>query len=168
MGAELLQSLFRHKAAIDDEFLLAVDRIDAVAQADDRRVAIRLMNHIHVVDRIFSAHLRGDAHGYDATNTPATPAVDALRWAMSYTDLWLIEHAGRLTPAQLAESVVFTFTDGQSGRMSREEMLMHLIGHGSYHRGGVGGILSRHSIPAPRDLFTSYLHRAEPQRREPV
>jgi hypothetical protein len=32
----------------------------------------------------------------------------------------------------------------------------------------VGGILSRQSIPAPRDLFTAYLHRAEPQRREPV
>lgn len=168
MGAELLQSLFRHKAAIDDEFLLAVDRIDAVAQADDRRVAIRLMNHIHVVDRIFSAHMREDAHGYDATNTIETPAVDALRWAMSDTDLWLIEHAGRLTPAQLAESVVFTFTDGQPGRMTREEMLMHLIGHGSYHRGAVGGILSRQSIPVPRDLFTTYLHRTEPQRRESV
>ena len=166
MGAELLQSLLRHKAAIDGEFLLAVDRIDAAAQADDRRIAIRLMNHIHVVDRIFSAHMRGDAHGCDATNTPETPVVDALRGAMSDTDLWLIEHAGQMTPRQLAESIVFTFTDGQPGRMTREEMLMHLIGHGSYHRGAVGGILSRQSIPVPRDLFTAYLHGAEPQRRE--
>ena len=73
-----------------------------------------------------------------------------------------------LAPAQLAEAVAFTFTDGQRGRMSREEMLAHVITHGSYHRGEVGQMLKRLSVAPPRDLFTAYLHRAEPQRREPA
>ena len=81
--------------------------------------------------------------------------------------VWFVDQAGALTPARLEEEVAFTFTDGQRGRMSREEMLAHVITHGSYHRGEVGQMLKRLSTAPPRDLFTAYLHRAEPQRREP-
>lgn len=164
MGTPLLQSLFRQKAAITDEFFAV---LEAVA-VDDRVAAIRLMNHIHVVDRIFMAHLRGEPHGYTATNTPETPTLDALRAGVRETDRWFVEQAGTLAPAQLAERIDFSFTDGQHGRMSREEMLAHVITHGGYHRGEVGQMLKRLSVAPPRDLFTAYLHRAEPQRREPV
>jgi len=162
MGTSLLQSLFRQKAAINEEFFAVLETV----AADDRVAAIRVLNHIHVVDRIFAAHLRGEPHGYAATNTPETPTLDALRAAVLETDCWFVEQAGALTPAQLAETVAFTFTDGQRGRMSCEEMLAHVITHGSYHRGEVGQMLKRLSVAPPRDLFTAYLHRAEPQRRE--
>ena len=163
MSNTLLQSLFRQKAAITEEFFAVLENV-----AEGERVeAIRLLNHIHVVDRIFAAHLRGEPHGYAATNTPETPALDALRGATRETNRWFVEQAGALTPAQLAETVAFTFTDGQSGRMSREEMLAHVITHGSYHRGEVGQMLKRLSVAPPRDLFTAYLHHAEPQRRGP-
>jgi len=164
MGTTLLQSLFRQKAAINEEFFAV---LDAVA-AGDRVDAIRVMNHIHVVDKIFGAHLRGEPHGFAATNTPETPTLEALRAAVRETDRWFIAQAGALTPAQLAETVAFTFTDGQHGCMSREEMLAHVITHGSYHRGEVGRMLKHLSVAPPRDLFTAYLHRAEPQRRASV
>jgi len=70
-----------------------------------------------------------------------------------------------LSPIDLAETVNFTFTDGEHGRMSREEMLAHVITHGGYHRGEVGRILSQLSIARPRDIFTGYLHKSEPERR---
>ena len=162
MGTPLLQSLFRQKAAITEEFFAVLETV----AADDRVAPIRLLNHIHVVDRIFMAHLRGEPHGYTATNTPETPTLDALRAATLDTNHWFVEQAGALAPAQLAERVAFTFTDGLRGRMSREEMLAHVITHGSYHRGEVGQMLKRLSVAPPRDLFTAYLHRAEPQRRE--
>ena len=164
MGAPLLQSLFRQKAAINEEFFAVLETV----AADDRVAPIRLLNHIHVVDRIFAAHLRGEPHGYTATNTPETPTLDTLRAAARETDRWFVEQAGMSAPAQLAEAVAFTFTDGQRGRMSREEMLAHVITHASYHRGEVGQMLKRLSVAPPHDLFTAYLHRAEPQRREPV
>ncbi|MEO8807108.1 MAG: DinB family protein [Burkholderiaceae bacterium] len=162
MGTPLLQALFRQKAAINEEFFAVLETV----AAGDRVDAIRVLNHIHVVDRIFAAHLRGEPHGYKATNTPETPTLAALRAAVLETDHWFVEQAGTLAPAQLAETVAFTFTDGQRGRMSREEMLAHVITHGSYHRGEVGQMLKRLSLAPPRDLFTAYLHRAEPQRRE--
>ena len=161
MSTTLLQSLFRHKAAINEEFLAVLDTV----AAGDRVDAIRLMNHIHVVDKIFAAHLRGEPHGFAATNTLETPTLEALRVAVRETDRWFIERAGALTPEQLAETVAFTFTDGQHGCMSREEMLAHVITHGSYHRGEVGRMLKHLSVAPPRDLFTAWLHRSEPQRR---
>ena len=164
MGATLLQSLFRQKAAIDDEFF---DVLETLATAD-RHEALRVLNHIHVVDRIFAAHLRGEPHGFEATNTPETPALDALRAAVRETDRWFVEHAGALTPGQLAEALDFSFTDGERGRMSRAEMLAHVVTHASYHRGEVGRLLKARGVAPPRDLFTAYLHRAEPQRRVPV
>jgi uncharacterized damage-inducible protein DinB len=164
MGAPPLQSLFRQKAAINEEFFAVLETV----AANDRVAPIRVLNHIYVVDRIFMAHLRGEPHGYTATNPPETPTLDALRAAARDTDRWFVEQAGSLAPTQLAESVAFTFTDGLRGRMTREEMLAHVITHGSYHRGEVGQMLKRVSVAPPRDLFTMYLHRAEPQRREPA
>ena len=168
MSATLLQSLFRQKAAINEEFFAVIGRVDAEAHAAERHALIRLMNHIYVVDRIFAGHLRGEPHGYEATNTPETPTLAALRDAVLASDRGYLELVDALTLPQLAQSVDFTFTDGQRGRMSREEMLGHVITHGSYHRGEVGQMLKRISATPPRDLFTAYLHRAEPQRREPV
>jgi len=161
----LLQSLFRQKAAINEEFFAVIGQIDAAAHDDARHALIRLMNHIYVVDRIFAGHLRGEPHGYGATNTSETPTLDALRDAMRASDRGYLELADAMTPPQLAQTVDFTFTDGQHGRMTREEMLGHVITHGSYHRGELGQMLKRIAAAPPRDLFTAYLHRAEPQRR---
>ena len=166
MGAALIQSLFRHKAWANEELFAEVGKIDAQRHSGERHSAIRLLNHIHVVDRIFAAHLSGQAHDYTATNTPETPTLEALRDAVAASDRWYVDHVGALAPEQLAQSLAFAFTDGARGRMSREEMLMHVITHGSYHRGGVGRILSQASIAPPRDLYTVYLHRSDPARRD--
>ena len=48
--------------------------------------AIRMMNHIYVVDRIFRAHLQGEPHHYTATNTEATPDLGELQFAVAQTD----------------------------------------------------------------------------------
>ena len=49
--------------------------------------------------------------------------------------------------------------------MSREEMLLHVIAHGAYHRGNVGQVLKSISMVPPRDLYTKFLHQSEPARR---
>ena len=49
--------------------------------------------------------------------------------------------------------------------MTRAEMLMHVITHGSNHRGNVGQIFKSLSVNPPRDLYTKFLHQQEPERR---
>jgi len=166
MNATLLHSLFRHKAWANEELFTELEKLDPAAHEAERHTAIRLLNHIYVVDRIFAGHLQGTPHGYAATNTPETPTLAALRDAVLASDRWYLDYVSAISAPQLAEELSFTFTDGAAGRMSREEMLGHVVTHGSYHRGAVGRIMSQVSVPPPRDTVTVYLHRSEPQRRE--
>ena len=71
-----------------------------------------------------------------------------------------------LAAPALSEFLDFTFTDGDGGRMSREEILLHVLTHGGYHRGNVGQVLKSISIAPPRDLYTKFLHQSEPSRRK--
>jgi uncharacterized damage-inducible protein DinB len=166
--SSLLHALFRYKAWANDELFAELDKLDPQAQAAERHTAVRLLNHIHVVDRIFAAHLAGHPHAYTATNTPETPTLAELRAAVTECDRWYVDYVATLPAERLAETVSFTFTDGERGRMSREEMLAHVITHGGYHRGAVGRVMAQASVPPPRDIFTVYLHRSEPERREPA
>ena len=118
-----------------------------------------------MVDRIFVGHLSGVPHGYEGTNTPETPTLDALRDAVATTDRWYVQYVESLPPEKLAEAVPFKFTDGLGACMTREEMLAHVTAHGAYHRGAVGRIMAQLGNPPPRDLYTRYLHSAEPERR---
>ncbi|WP_284618289.1 DinB family protein [Aquabacterium humicola] len=162
----LLESVFGHKAWADDALLSRLRDVDAEAHADARHAALRILNHIHVVDRIFAAHLEGRPHGYTATNTSETPTLDALHAAVRETDQGYLALIGALSADALAEPIRFTFTDGDVGCMTRAEMLLHVALHGSNHRGAVGRILTQLGVAPPRDLFTGFLHRQQPQRRE--
>lgn len=160
-ASALLRSLFDYKAWANDELLRSVAWLDADARKGERHAAIRLLNHTYVVDRIFAAHLEGRAHAYAATNTPETPTLDALAAAIAASDRWFVGYLDNVTPDQLAEARTFVFTDGGNARMTRAEMLMHVIVHGGYHRGAVGRILDQAGIDAPRDTLTRFLHGTE-------
>lgn len=162
----LLISLFEQKAAINREFFAALAA--APLSPENRHVAIRTLNHIHTVDRIFAAHLRGEPHGFTATNTQATPTLDELRASVEQVDGWYVGYVRALRPEQFEEVLNFRFTDGDAGRMSREEILAHVIHHGSHHRGNVGMLMKQVDTAPPRDLFTRHLHLQDPQRRSEV
>jgi len=164
-ASPLLQSLFRYKAWANEELFAELEKLDPVANQAERHTAIRVLNHVYVVDRIFAAHLAGEPHEFKGTNTPETPTFEGLRSAVAESDRWYLQYVESLAPERLAEILSFTFTDGANGRMSREEMLAHIATHGGYHRGAVGRVMSQASVSPPRDIFTVYLHQAEPERR---
>lgn len=161
----LLHSLFKYKVWANEDLFAEVEKLDCETQQAERHAAIRLLNHIYVVDRIFAAHLAGEPHGYAGANTPETPTLAALREAVAQSDRWYVDYVQSLPAERLSERIAFVFTDGDRGNMSREEMLAHITTHGGYHRGGVGRILAQASVAPPRDIFTVYLHRSEPERR---
>ncbi|MGM9481696.1 DinB family protein [Roseateles sp. NT4] len=161
----LLTTLFEQKASINRELFAEMAKVDAQLHPERRHLAIRILNHIHVVDQIFAGHLRGEPHGFTGTNTEATPTLDVLRTAVERVDAGYVDLVRSLKPEQLAEVLDFRFTDGDAGRMSRAEMLAHVITHGAYHRGGVGMLMRQADVPPPRDLLTRYLHTHEPERR---
>ena len=165
MTQKILSSLFAHQSSANRELFDAVAGVTQVAYEASRHTAIRTLNHIYVVDRIFRAHLLGEKHLYTATNTTNTPALDELHFAVEETDLWFEGYVATVDNEALATTLHFQFTDGDSGTMTREEMLFHVLTHGAYHRGNVGQVLKSISVAPPRDLFTKFLHGREPSRR---
>ncbi len=165
MSKKMLSSLFAHKAWANRELFDVLASVSAAEQAEPLHKAVRTLNHIYVVDRIFRAHLLGEQHGYAATNTTETPTLGDLHFAVAETDNWFENYVAGLDAHALEGVVVFRFTDGDAGTMTREEMLFHVLSHGSYHRGNVGQILKDMSVAPPRDLLTKFLHVHEPARR---
>ena len=164
----LLRSFFSYQAWANEEFLDSIGELDSVRHGEERHVSIRLMNHSLVVGRIFAAHLTGQDHGFAADNTPDTPSLAELRAAVMASDQWYLNYLETLTPDLLSEPLPFVFTDGDRGCMSRQEMLVHVVTHGGYHRGEIGRLLAQLSITPPWDTFAFYLHRTEPSRRQAV
>lgn len=162
---ETLSALFRYQAWANAAFLEVLAAVDAGRHPVEHRKAVRLMNHIHVVAEIFAAHLRGVWHGHTSDNTDETPDVGDLATAVAALDGWYLAFSHSATPEGLSESIAFTFTDGDRGRMTRREMLIHVALHGAYHRGEVGRILGVIGASMPRDTFATFLHQAEPERR---
>jgi uncharacterized damage-inducible protein DinB len=165
MTQSLLASQFAFKAWANAELLQALARIDADAYPAQQHRAIRLLNHTYVVDRIFAAHLDGGTHAFTASNTPQTPALDALGTAVAASDRWYADYIARLDASALREPLAFRFTDGDAGRMTREEMLFHVLAHGAFHRGNIAMLLSDCGLEQPRELFTRFLHMRDPERR---
>ncbi|MDP9650766.1 DinB family protein [Paraburkholderia caledonica] len=172
MGAnELLLKMLRYQAWANDETFEAMKGFDAERHAEERQSALRLMNHCLVVNKIFAAHLVGDRHGFAADNTSEMPELDELRIEVETLDRWYLDYVKTATQAVLSQSVPFTFTDGDNGYMTREEMLTHVITHGGYHRGEVGRLMtlavsrSGQGMKLPWDTYAVHLHRTEPVRR---
>ncbi|WHO71042.1 DinB family protein [Rhizobium sp. BT03] len=162
----LLNSLFRYKADADDELLDALSALSEEARSDTFRSALRVLNHAHLVDRIFAANLQRLDHSFTASWSSEAPPLAQLASDIRETDGWYIDYTARIAPDEMEEVVGFTFTDGGRGRMSREEMLAHVVTHAGYHRGEVGRLLPDIESTAMRDVFTGYLHRADPARRQ--
>lgn len=166
MSLTMLKTLFAQKTWSNAELYDCMATVDTTQHTEPLHMVMRTLNHIYVVDRIFRAHLSGEPHGYTLSNTVETPALGELHFAAAETDLWFESYLAGLDSAALSESLVFRFTDGDAGRMTREEMLFHVLTHGAYHRGNVGQVLKGITVTPPRDLLTKFLHQREPARRQ--
>ncbi|CAM3424954.1 DinB family protein [Paracidovorax anthurii] len=164
-AAAIFSSMLRYQAWAHDAFLRALEDIDDPGQAEARHAALRVLNHCLVVNLIFKGHLTGVPHGFAANNTPDTPTPQTLRTALAALDGWYLEFVATVPDSQLAESIAFTFTDGDKGCMTRQEMLLHVVTHGTYHRGEVGRILKQIQVAPPWDTFAVHLHQDDPVRR---
>jgi uncharacterized damage-inducible protein DinB len=160
-----LQHLFRYKAWANVELLTALERLGPLRRLTITRLAVKALSHSHVVDRIFAAHLRRAAHPYTAANLTELPTLHDLAADIRKTDQEYISYVSDLDRDALSERIDFVFTDGAPGCMSREEMLMHIINHGTGHRGQVSALMLLNALTPARDGFTTYLHESEAATR---
>ena len=161
----LLLDALRYKAWADRRTLDAVAAIDAQSFPSAMAFARQQLNHMVRVEEIFRARLLATQEPHSSTNSDVVPELADLDRRLAASNEWLQSHVRSASPAQLQDSVRFTFTDGKPGLLSREEVIFHLVNHGSYHRGAIGHALDLAKASRPADTFTVFIHSAEPHRR---
>jgi len=158
MSNDFLISLFEHKAWCNRR--LAEALAATPADADRREMAVVLLTFEHTarVDRVFKAHLSGEAPDIGSVVAERPPKIADLAREMAELDAWYLAYVGRVSAAELETEVVFDFvSDPDQGRMTKAEMLAHVITHGASHRGAVGKMLERLQIPGASDMVTTFV-----------
>ncbi|MFC4526475.1 DinB family protein [Dyella halodurans] len=150
MTARHLDKLLRYRAWADQLIYDAVAALpDGAAEAARATIfgnMLRTLSHTYVVDDIFQAHLQGRAHGYTSRNTDEPLALAELWLRQQAMNDWYLAYAAALSPEQAAEPVSFQFIGGGEGCMSREEIILHVVNHATYHRGFVADMF--YQVPA--------------------
>lgn len=121
---------------------------------------LRTLNHVYCMDQVWKAHLLGEQHGFTSRNPEACPAFDALRHAQAEIDDWYVRYAESLDERACDEVVHFTFIGGGEGAMRRGDILLHVVNHGTYHRGHVATMMYGLSVPPPTTDLPVYLREA--------
>jgi uncharacterized damage-inducible protein DinB len=123
---------------------------------------VHTLNHNYVIDRIFQAHLQGREHGYPARNTTDHPPLEELRRAQQAVDDWYIDWSDSVARTALDERVTFTYVGGGEGAMTREEMILHVVNHTSYHRGFVADLFYQVPARPPTTDLTVFIRDVHP------
>jgi uncharacterized damage-inducible protein DinB len=141
MNTHTARMLARYKAWADKVMFDGVAALPPGEAEKERKTLFKTMigtlNHIYVVDLIWQAHLEGREHGFAARNVTVHPELATLWTAQQKLNDWIIDWATAQSEASLDEDVPFTFVNGTKAAMKRGEMFLHLVTHGSYHRGWV-------------------------------
>ncbi|NRH26387.1 DinB family protein [Pseudomonas sp. MS19] len=161
----LFENAFKYKKWANAELLAFGERQLHLLPENDAEYFIRILNHTTVVDSLFISRMTGFPELYSADNTLETPTLSELKERIEKNDSWLVHFATTAVPETMSQVISFKFTDGDSGRLSVEEVLIHLLTHGSNHRGMASRTLAANGLERPKDTFTRYLHDAEPNRR---
>jgi uncharacterized damage-inducible protein DinB len=138
----------------------AVSRNFERLSRQDASIMLRLLDHIHVVDRIFQHHLRGVPHNFRAPRSEQVPELRALSYSAREVDDWYASYVGGLSEDDFQESLDFVFTSGKPARMRRGEIILHVCLHGNYHRGNAGALLQLKGLIPSRDAITDFLEDA--------
>lgn len=128
--------------------------------SEDAWIMLRVLDHIHAVDRIFQHHLLGLPHSFKAARSEEMPALSALAQSTQEVDEWYSYYVRSLKEDDFHQPVEFTFTSGKQARMTRGEILLHVCLHGNYHRGNAGALLQLRGMTPSRDSITDYLEEA--------
>lgn len=161
----LFARAFQYKKWANDELLMLGERQFSQLPERDATFFVRILNHTAVVDSLFISRISGEPEQYTADNTVETPTLAELRQRMEHNDAWLVNFAESASSDELKRNISFHFTDGDYGQLTVEETLLHLLTHGSNHRGMASRVLASNGLERPKDTFTRYLHQSEPSRR---
>ena len=160
MTPDTFAQLIEMKRWADRGLYAAVGEALGRLGAEDATLMLRVLDHIHAVDRIFQHHLMAVPHGFKAARSEELPTFEALAESAREVDDWYGDYVRGLWEDDLAQPIDFVFTSGKPARMTRGEILLHVCLHGAYHRGNAGAVLQLKGLKPSPDALTDYLEAA--------
>ncbi len=162
----MLTEMFDYKRWADQRALDAISRIDENQFPSAVAFTRQQLNHMIRVEELFRARLLAADAPHQSTNTCIVPEIEELSSRIFDSNQWYANYVERLDPRHLIQTVSFDFVDGKPGSMTRQEILFHIINHGTYHRGAIGHALDLANVAHPADTYTVFIHSVDPTRRE--
>ena len=136
----------------------AVARLSEEDYRADRRLFFgsvhRTLNHLMVVDRIWTRRIGGEPHGIASLDAQLHDGFEALRKARIEEDRRLIRQIDALDAAALKRPVRYRRIIGSGEAETRcDHILITLFNHQTHHRGQVHAALTQNGIePPPLDV----------------
>ncbi len=128
---------------------------------EDVSIMLRILDHIHVVDRIFQHHLQGTPHDFLAPRSQGNAAVRGAGGQRTRGRRLVRGLCRRVDRGPSSKQPLdFVFTSGKPARMRRGEIILHVCLHGTYHRGNAGAVLQLKGLTPSRDAITDFLEEA--------
>ena len=152
-----LPTLVLHPAWANQQLFGALRDAQPFEVQQSAHLIVRLLDHIHVVRRIFQAHLQGVPHGLQSTQSATLPSLESLARESATLDRWYVDAAATLGPAELGRSRDVRFTDGNVVRMTAAEMILHVVTHTIHHRGNIDALMFQSGMPRRRDGVPEFL-----------
>jgi uncharacterized damage-inducible protein DinB len=142
-----LETLARYKAWADAQLYamlaaLSVDQLTAPTPIFAGSI-LRTLNHVYLMDVVWKSHLLGIPHDLKTRNPETAPPFSELRDAQRDIDAWYTDCAAMMTLEALDEIVHFRFIGGGEGAMRREDIVLHVVNHTTYHRGHITAMLNQ-------------------------
>lgn len=161
-----LQSLMRYKQWANDLLFTAAAKLTDMELTVSRPIVfgsiIRTLHHTYAMDLVWQAHLQGIEHGFTTRNPGDCPTLETLSVNQRDMDEWYINYVDILSSRDANETVNFTFIGGGAGTMTRKDILLHVVNHGTYHRGNITGMMYECSIEPPTTDYPVFLKQNPP------
>ena len=161
----MINEALNYKAWADKRTLQAVKKVDESISTDSYAFMLQQINHMIIVEDLFRSRLLNEAPPHEDTNSIIVPNFNVLESRLLTSIEWYLNYVSNLSVKKLKDIISFTFADGKSGSMNIEEILFHIVNHGSYHRGSIAHALDLAGVAHPADGYGIYIHEKSPERR---
>jgi uncharacterized damage-inducible protein DinB len=113
------------------------------------------LNHVYLAELLWLKRIQGENKRLAELVSPADPAALAQAWAETHRN-WL-DWAASMSPESWPRPFTFRSSAGDELTMPWWQIAMHVVNHGSYHRGQFATMLRQAGIAPPStDLLIHY------------
>ncbi|WP_425407347.1 DinB family protein [Hwanghaeella sp.] len=162
----LMRKLTRYMAWADDVMLRNAEQLpvpELTAQRDTLFGSINgTFDHVLLVGQVFRAHLEGRPHDFTSRHPTKNRSFAMVAEELRALNAFYVDLSDRMDPTDLKDVVRFTFIGGGQGSMSREEILLHLVNHATYHRGFVSTLIFPFRVSGQANDLTVFLRDVWP------